>query len=168
MNNHSNNTIKIWSGCLKDYSLEELCVPPSPGSWSMGQLYIHLVEDTSFYLQQVKRCIGTNENADKHTSPNGRFILENLRFPLEQVLGSPEHALIPQPPGKAQLVNRFTSLEAAYDLLGEAVYSSVFMGKTEHPGFGFFDAREWLLFADIHFRHHLKQKSRIDHYLLQR
>jgi hypothetical protein len=35
-------------------------------------------------------------------------------------------------------------------------------GKTKHPGFGYFSAHECLQFADMHFRHHLRQKKRID------
>jgi hypothetical protein len=36
------------------------------------------------------------------------------------------------------------------------------IGKTEHPGFLFFTALEWLRFAEMHMRHHLRQKKRID------
>jgi hypothetical protein len=36
------------------------------------------------------------------------------------------------------------------------------IGKTKHPGSNYFTAKEWLQFAEIHLRHHLKQKKRID------
>jgi hypothetical protein len=35
-------------------------------------------------------------------------------------------------------------------------------GKTKHPGLGYFDAREWLGFAEMHMRHHIRQKERIE------
>ena len=35
-------------------------------------------------------------------------------------------------------------------------------GKTKHPGFNYFNAIEWLQFAEMHLRHHLKQKERIE------
>ena len=38
-------------------------------------------------------------------------------------------------------------------------------GKTKHPGLHYFTAREWLQFADMHMRHHLRQKKRIEEFL---
>ena len=40
-----------------------------------------------------------------------------------------------------------------------------YKGKTKHPGLGYFSAEEWLQFAEMHFRHHLRQKKRIDEFL---
>jgi hypothetical protein len=45
------------------------------------------------------------------------------------------------------------------------ITESPFGGKTKHPGLGYFSAHEWLQFADMHFRHHLRQKKRIDDFL---
>jgi len=42
---------------------------------------------------------------------------------------------------------------------------SSFHGKSKHPGLGFFSASEWFQFAEMHLRHHLKQKERIDRFL---
>jgi hypothetical protein len=39
------------------------------------------------------------------------------------------------------------------------------IGKTKYPGLNYFTAKEWLQFAGIHLRHHLKQKKRIDDFL---
>jgi hypothetical protein len=45
------------------------------------------------------------------------------------------------------------------------ISESQFNGKTKHPGLGYFSAKEWLQFANMHFRHHLRQKKRIDVFL---
>jgi hypothetical protein len=45
------------------------------------------------------------------------------------------------------------------------ILKSPFHGKTKHPGLGFFNANEWLQFAEMHLRHHLKQKERIEEFL---
>jgi hypothetical protein len=34
--------------------------------------------------------------------------------------------------------------------------------KNKHPGLDYFNANEWLQFAEMHLRHHLRQKKRID------
>jgi hypothetical protein len=41
-----------------------------------------------------------------------------------------------------------------------ALASNNFKGKIKHPGFDYFSASEWLQFAEMHMRHHLKQKER--------
>ena len=38
-------------------------------------------------------------------------------------------------------------------------------GKTKHPGLNYFNANEWLQFAEMHLRHHLKQEKRIEEFL---
>ena len=42
---------------------------------------------------------------------------------------------------------------------------TVFNGKAKHPGLNYLNASEWLQFADMHMRHHLRQKKRIDDFL---
>jgi hypothetical protein len=39
--------------------------------------------------------------------------------------------------------------------------------KTAHPAFGFLNAREWFHLIEMHFRHHLRQKKRLDRFLAQ-
>jgi hypothetical protein len=45
------------------------------------------------------------------------------------------------------------------------IINTRFKEKTKHPGFHYLNAIEWLQFIEMHFRHHLKQKKRIDKYL---
>jgi hypothetical protein len=40
-------------------------------------------------------------------------------------------------------------------------------GKAGHPGLGYFSAAEWLQFAEMHLRHHFRQKERLDVALFQ-
>jgi hypothetical protein len=37
--------------------------------------------------------------------------------------------------------------------------------KTAHPAFGLLNAREWFQLIEMHFRHHLRQKARLDEFL---
>ncbi len=47
-----NHTIDIWIKELKQYDFIQLCAKPSPKSWSLGQVYMHLIEDTNYYIEQ--------------------------------------------------------------------------------------------------------------------
>ena len=38
-------------------------------------------------------------------------------------------------------------------------------GKSEHPRMGFLNGFEWLQYSEMHMRHHLKQKRRIESFI---
>ena len=35
---------------LEQYDFIQLCAKPSPDSWSLGQVYMHLIENTDWFL----------------------------------------------------------------------------------------------------------------------
>ncbi|QNF32240.1 DinB family protein [Adhaeribacter swui] len=163
-----NRTVDYWLAALEPYSLAQLCAQPSPGSWSLGQLYLHLINDTTFFIDQIKTCVVTNDHADQEASLFAQTLFRNNAFPDEVIEGSPENAFIPQPTSKEQLRHRLQDLKVAMNQAAALLQNSAFKGKTKHPGLNYFNAAEWLQFAEMHFRHHLRQKQRIDLFLQSR
>lgn len=161
----TDHIIDFWIQALDSYDLMQLCSKPSPNSWSMGQLYRHLIADTGYYIEQIQLCLQTNEHATEKAVPFAESLLLNNGFPDQQIEGDPSHASIPQPTDKAQLRTDLQKLREDLFVLKGAIVISNSTGKTKHPGLGYFNAAEWHQFADMHFRHHLKQKKRIDHFL---
>ncbi len=43
-----------WITALDQYTLAGLQAKPTPTSWSIGQMYIHLIQDTRFYLRPAR------------------------------------------------------------------------------------------------------------------
>ena len=160
-----NHTIGIWIKELERYEFVHLCSKPSPHSWSLGQVYVHLIYDTKYYIEQIKTCVTTNDNATEEPSPDGKTMLSNNDFPDEALEGAPSNAHIPQPENKEQLLEELTNIQKEINDLAIKIAESSFHGKTKHPGLNYFGAMDWLQFADMHFRHHLRQKKRIDNYL---
>ena len=160
-----NHIIDHWIAQLDQYSFDQLCSKPSPNKWSLGQLYLHLLADTNYYIGQMEICVLSNDNAGGEAAPEARVMLLNNDFPDEVLEGSPNNALIPQPGSKEQLGNELVRLRADMNSMAERVSKSAFKGKTKHPGLGYFNADEWLQLAEMHFRHHLRQKRRIDEFL---
>jgi hypothetical protein len=160
-----NHTINIWIRALEQYDYQQLTTQPSPTSWSIGQVCMHLLADTSYYLHQIRACISTNEHAMEHASSAGKVMLSNNDFPDEILEGAPSNAHIPQPENKEKLMNDFLKLRSEMNHAASLILASEFQGKAKHPGLGYFSAQEWLQFADMHFRHHLRQKKRIDNFL---
>lgn len=160
-----NHTIDIWIQALEQYDFAQLCAKPAPNSWSIGQVYMHLIADTTYYIEQIKSCVATNDHATEEASPNAKTMFLNNDFPDEVIEGAPDNAYLPQPDSKAQLLRDLIHIKMEMNQLAAVMAETPFKGKTKHPGLNYFSANEWLQFADMHFRHHLRQKKRIDDFL---
>lgn len=158
-------TINTWITSLSNLDLNALTTKSSAASWSMGQLYQHLINDTNFYIEQVKACLTSNENSDEEAAPFAKQLFQNNAFPDMQIEGAASNALIPQPASKEKLLAELGMIKLELNHLLIKVRQSEYNGKTQHPGLGYFNAEEWLQFTDIHFRHHLKQKNKIEAFL---
>jgi hypothetical protein len=159
------HTIDFWFHELDQYNFDQLCAQPDPASWSIGQVYMHLVNETAFYLGQARVCLSTNDHATDEANANAQVMFGNNSFPDEVIEGPPSNANTPQPESKDQLKNGLLRLKNEAVQVGALIFSSTFRGKTKHPGLHYFSAAEWLQFADMHLRHHLRQKKRIDFFL---
>lgn len=159
------NTTDIWIKALAQYNFVQLCIQPAPGSWSLGQVYMHLINTTGYFIEQVKICLSTNDNAMEEASDAARLLFLNNDFPDEVLDGPPTNAYTPQPDNKEQLVRGLTNLKEDIIHVKKLLSESSCKGKTKHPGLHYFTAREWLHFAEMHLRHHLRQKKRIDAFL---
>ncbi len=160
-----NHTIDIWIRELEQYDIIRLCAKPSPNSWSLGQVYIHLIDDTNYYIKQIKICVSTNDNSIEEASPGAKTMFLNNDFPDEVIEGAPTNSCIPQPDNKEQLRSCLMHLKDEMNSSEIMISRSPFKGKTKHPGLSYFNANEWFRFAEMHLRHHLRQKKRIDDFL---
>lgn len=165
--NTFNDTIKTWINALQLYSYEQLCSKPAPQSWSLGQVYMHLLHDTAYYIEQVKICASNNDYADERAAAMAQTMFANNAFPDKQLAGPPESPPPPPPASKEQLLSSLLSLNKEINNAATLIATTKFKGKTRHPGFEYFDAAEWFHFAEMHFRHHLRQKQRLESFLQQ-
>jgi hypothetical protein len=160
-----NHTVNHWLSELEGYSFNELCSKPSAAGWSLGQLYRHLINDANFYIEQIEVCVRSNDHTNEEASAAGKEMLVNNEFPNEIIEGDPANAFIPQPESKEKLLLDLVLLKEHMNKVAVMIRETLFRGKTKHPGLNYFSAVEWLQFADMHFRHHLRQKKRIDEFL---
>lgn len=167
MNHSLQQSFTAWIDALEQYDLDDLQKQPEAGSWSMGQLYVHLVQSSRFFLDQVKTCTSNNDNADRQHAPAAIAIFTRNELPDMRIEGPPSNNTTPQPTDKERLVRSLISLRDEFEAVRINTADSSFKGKTLHPGLLYFDAAEWLKFTDIHLRHHLRQKQRIDEFLQQ-
>ncbi len=157
-----NRIINWWIAQLDHYTYEQLLVKPSVTGWSIGQLYMHLITDTKFYIENIEACMSGGANMHEEASAFARELFRNNEFPDIRIKGHPNNACMPQPESKEQIHGELVEIQQQLNELADLVIAVLPKGKTRHPGLGYFNAKEWLHFTDIHFRHHQRQKERID------
>jgi hypothetical protein len=153
-----NETISAWIHVLNDYTLDMLHQQPKPGSWSLGQVYTHIIDDTIWYVEQMKVALATDVDSDKEMDDRAKYMFRHNGFPDMLIEGPSTNKPIPQPQSKEAIVQ---SLQTIKDEVNRLDFSHA-VGKTAHPGFLYLNGLEWLQLMEMHLRHHFRQKQRID------
>lgn len=157
-----------WGSALRNYSLEQLLKKPSPTEWSLGQLYVHLIQSTlKFHLVHAGTCQASATNKGKRKNMKGIMTYHVLgSFPPIKITvpGSPEYTPL-QPASKEQLVQDLARTLGAMKAFEGKVATGNAGGKVSHPAFAWLDAGEWYQMVEMHWRHHLRQKKGLDAYL---
>jgi len=159
-----NDTLDIWIKAVEQTDFSKLCAKPTSISWSVGQVCSHLIEATRFYLKQAKLCLSSTKNATEEMTPFAKAMFLNNEFPEKPIKGPASHEDIPQPKSKEELLNSLLKLKKEFIRVANLASTSQVIGKTKHPGLHYFNAIEWLQFSEMHLRHHLRQKKRIEEY----
>jgi hypothetical protein len=156
-------TINYWLDELNRYEFEQMLEKPQLDKWSLGQVYMHLIDATGFFLSQVEACLQTDDHAEDEMSEVAKAMFADDEFPDKMIEGPPSNAATPQPASKNEIIEGLENLKEKIMQLNQS--KSTFAGKTKHPGHQYFNADEWLQYAHMHFRHHERQKGRIDVFL---
>lgn len=162
------NHIDLWESQLANYTFEQLLKKPDAESWSLGQVYIHLINATlGFHLKQAEICLGSNENQSKRKNFKGIMTYHILgAIPPIKIKVPPSDAYTPQQPESiAQIKDGLNAVKKEMRHVLTLLDKPQYKGKTPHPGFSFLNANEWYKLVDMHFKHHFRQKSRIDNFL---
>jgi hypothetical protein len=160
-----NHTINTWINALDQYDAGQLLARPDPGSWSIGQVFMHLVSETQHYFGQIDICLRSDLHSSDEMKERARAMFAQNALPDMLIKGNPVTAEnLQQPAGKQELLNDMLSLKRQMNVLWQRMQTEKGRGRTAHPGLGYFNALDWFRFAEMHMRHHLRQKNRIDIY----
>jgi len=151
---------------LNMFTLNQLLAKPSPTSWSLGQVYGHLIEETNWYNGQVQISLNDIENVNVASTRKAKKLFENAWFPNERI---PDDPLIADKVKQTTSVDRLKSdlekLKSDTNLIWDIIKKAESYGKSEHPGMGYLNFFEWLQYSEMHLRHRLRQKNRIEDFL---
>lgn len=165
LNDDFNRLIDDWIEDLGQKTFAQICAKPSSTSWSLGQVGMHLMEATQHFLEEAKTCLSTNDHIHDEMSANAKTMFGHNAFPDELIEGPSSNANTPQPVSREMLIEGLKNLRDEINEAAILISASTSKGKTKHPGLRYFNAREWFQFAEMHFRHHLRQKKRIEDFL---
>lgn len=158
-----NTTIDHYIGKLDTYSFEHILIKPSEESWSIGQVYQHIIIDTNWYLDQVEHALLDKLHTSEPLSGTAFQVLSQHSFGVERIVGDPVAASkVKQPNSKAELVEGLIVLKTRVNNIVVGMNTTMHLGKSKHPGYGYLTSTEWIAYADIHMNHHLTQLSRIE------
>jgi hypothetical protein len=153
----------FWESELILYSEEQLTRKPSLESWSLGQVYEHLIMGTlNYHIKQVEQCLSSDQDENGSKSFLGKIMFFLKSFPPVRVNVPPSPLYTPkQPENKEKIQVGIRLLKKKMKELSLRIDSTVPSGKSKHPGLGYLNAKEWFQLIEMHFRHHLRQKKRL-------
>ncbi|MGG4145175.1 DinB family protein [Paenibacillus algorifonticola] len=158
---------------LELFTLEQLQKKPSEAEWSIGQVYVHLI-NSAIYMQlsSAEQCLSgespasdspsdsTSEMKERKERKNAIYAEGSLPPIRIHVDPSPGYTPI-QPSSKEELVQGMGEVLRRMKELEPALAGAPEHRTIPHPGFGDMNAKEWFLLIEMHFRHHLRQLERL-------
>ncbi|WP_248925136.1 DinB family protein [Paenibacillus hamazuiensis] len=151
---------------LDRFSLEQLRRKPGEDEWSLGQMYMHLIGSAlKMQLANVEKCLAQGVDAtasEGEMTDAGRAVFGAGSFPPVRIQ-APQPAP-PQPESKEQIVQGLHQVASRMNSIGELLEGDPPSGTAAHPRFGALNAREWFGIVEMHYRHHLHQKERLEQF----
>jgi hypothetical protein len=165
--NDSSTIIEQYMRSLDEYSIEQLRFKYQENIWSVGQMFIHVIEVAKEYIGHIETCTMATEEMPEGKTEDGTKVLAekewpNIRVKLEQL---PNETRNPESKdeiiaGLEQVLVKLANLAGCVDEANPAC-------KVRHGWFGWLNAREWFEMVGMHSRHHLRQKARLDEKLAE-
>lgn len=155
---------------LNEFTMEQLRRQPSESEWSLGQMYVHLINSALYMqLRNADDCMTGNEAAVISTegkTETGESIFNQGSLPpiRIQVPASPQYTP-GQPDSKEQLVQGLQAVLRRMNEIGPMLEQESLQHTVAHPRFGMLNAKEWFRLVEMHYRHHLRQKDRLKYEL---
>ncbi len=151
------------------YTENEFLTSLGEGQWSLGQMYHHIALVTDKCLTNIDGC-GQGLGKQKAFALGPAIFSTMGSFPpikmhIKKIPDSVSHLYHPEPKDIHQAI---TDLQQSIEKMKQyiPIVSAIEKNqRIEHWAGGWFTAAQWYQSAEMHIRHHLRQKKRIDAYL---
>ncbi|MDR6555051.1 DinB family protein [Paenibacillus qinlingensis] len=162
MLNDSSAIIEQYIRNLDRYSIEQLRFKSKENVWSVGQMYIHVIEVAKEYIGYIETCTkGTHEEPEGKTEVGTKALAEkewpNIRVKLEQPANETSN-----PESKDEIIAGLEQVLEKLAYWAGCVDEANPACKVRHGWFGWLNAGDWFEMVGMHSRHHLRQKTNLD------
>jgi hypothetical protein len=161
----THQAIDYWINEYKRYDWDKIIMKPAENSWSMGQIGIHLwMSSKGFFFKNAEKCLskeGTEKGKSKKFGAHVIFTLRTLP-PVKYEMPAQVSVQPKQPDSKEQLIGKLEEIKAQATAYINRIPDSDPELKTKHPFLGWLNTAEWITLCNIHFRHHMRQKQRLE------
>lgn len=161
----THEAIDVWIEAFRKYDFEKILAKPLEHEWSLGQVGIHLwMSAKGFFFKNAEKCLskdGTQSGKSKKWS--GHVIFTFKMFPPVKYEMPKQVAIVPkQPESKEQLIAKLEEIKQLASTYIKRIPECDPSLKTKHPFLGWLNTAEWISLCNIHFRHHMRQKARLE------
>ncbi|TYS48522.1 DinB family protein [Bacillus infantis] len=157
------SVMEIYKQSLGKYTLEQLRQIPAEGVWSLAQMYDHVIVVADEYLDEAEACANAEPVQGRGKTEFGEKLFREGGFPPVKIRLPDEMNQPPDNSGtSASLLERLENLEKRIEVSRQTLHKIHPSLKREHGGFGWLSAKEWHQLAEMHFRHHLRQKGELE------
>ncbi|RTR36218.1 DinB family protein [Robertmurraya yapensis] len=155
--------IDTYKDNLRKYSLKQLRYISAEGTWSICQMYDHIIVVAHEYIDKVEACAVSEEEQVLGKTKSGEHLFEIGGFPpikikLPDELNSPPYNL----DSRENLSFRLEQVRERLKQWESKVDTININYKMKHGGFGWLNAREWYDLVGMHFRHHFRQLRELE------
>lgn len=165
--NDSQAIIEQYKQSLNEYTIDQLRFKSEEEVWSIGQMYIHVIDVAEEYIGHIQACtIAAQEEYGGKTEDGTKAFSEkewpDVRVKLEQPANATRN-----PESKDEIIAGLNELLIKFKYWEEHIHEANQVCKVRHGWFGWLNAREWFEMVGMHSRHHLRQKARLDELLVE-
>jgi hypothetical protein len=151
---------------LDGFSMKQLKRQPSENEWSIGQMYLHLINASLYmHIRNVDRCMTQIEDSvvsKGEKTEAGQAVFDQGSFPPVRIHVPPSPQYTPgQPENKDQMVQGLKAVMQQMNEIEPNIEKALIHNTVSHPRFGALNAKEWFMLIEMHYRHHLLQKNRL-------
>lgn len=154
---------KYWLKELDFYGTNQFKKKVNPTSWTIGQIYDHLlIYSQEVHLKAIQECLQMKDSNIKE----GKSLKGMIQFAYGGYLPfkykSNPYKEPSQPLSTEKVKDDFYRfLKVVYKVAKEIDYKKP-TKKVKHPSLGYLSAEEWFQLIEMHFRHHVRQKKKLD------
>jgi hypothetical protein len=158
-----------WLENLNEYTEENFIRKPTANEWSISQVYSHIAEVTDKCVSNALLC-AQNKGETGHAGIGPAIFSWMGSFPpvkmkIKKIPEGMETIYQPKEIDKQEAKNMLEAVLEKMKSAMEKIKSADRNQRIEHWAGGWFNALQWFQSAEMHIRHHLRQKRRIDSFL---